>query len=67
MAVPGKVTRVMKAGVEVTYFDGSKRKAAAICVKPRKDDYVIVQAKTIQKIVPRKEALAAISAWKKCV
>jgi hypothetical protein len=36
-------------------------------VKPRKDDYVIVQAKTIQKIVPRKEALAAISAWKKCV
>lgn len=64
LAMPGKVVKVEK-GLATVDYSGEMRKASTELVKAKPGNYVIVQAKFIVQIIPKKEALEAIKLWQK--
>ena len=63
LAIPGKIVKI-KGDKAVIDYNGEKREANCSLIKVKEGDYVIVQAKFVMQIIPEKEALQSLEAWK---
>lgn len=62
LAIPGKVTKIIKGKIVIDYGDTKKEVSSLVNVKV--GDYVIVQmGRAVQK-VKEEDALKSIKAWK---
>ena len=64
LAYPGKVIKLMNDYAIVDYIT-EKRKVSTALLKPKENDYVLVNAGFIIQVIPEHEALESIKAWQK--
>lgn len=63
LAIPGKVIEIKEKEVVVEFL-GEKKKTKIINVKPKINDYVIVQAGVVIEVIDKEEAEKCLKAWK---
>ena len=63
LAIPGRVIKVMDKKAVVDFL-GEKKEVKISIVRPKVNDYVLVQFGTVVEILDKKTAEESLNAWK---